>query len=153
MKYMIQFMIQGLLRNPTIEYELEFKERKLPEKLPEKVIAYRFFNEFEDICMRGDYTGWTYFGQEYSFLEVCELFQKAQELLPKEPKKESIFEDEEIEEAEECSSFRYLGFMRKNMERFGWRRAVRACDGRWYPLLEEDVVVSPFLKGETEHEK
>lgn len=43
MKHMIQFKIQGLLRNPTIEYELESEERKLPEKLPEKVIAYRFF--------------------------------------------------------------------------------------------------------------
>ena len=150
MKHMIQFMVQGLLKNPTIEYELE-EERKLPEKLPEKVIAYRFFDEFEDICMRGNYTGWTYFGQEYSFLEVCELFKKAQELL-QEPKKERIFEDEEDDA--ECSSFKFLGFIQKNMERFCWRRAVRAsCDGHWYPLLEGDVVVSPFLKGETEHEK
>lgn len=151
MKHMIQFKIQGLLRNPTIEYELESKERKLPEKLPEKVIAYRFFCEFEDICMRGNYTGWTYFGQEYSFLELCDLFKKTQELLPKEPepKKESIFEEEEEEELEECSSFRYLTFMRKNMERYGWRRAVRACDGHWYPLEKEDDVVFPLKRGGT----
>ncbi len=147
MKHMIQFKIQGLLRNPTIEYELESEERKLPEKLPEKVIAYRFFCEFEDICMRGNYTGWTYFGQEYSFSEICELFEKAHELLPQDPKKESIFEDEE--KAADFSSFRYLTFMRKNMERYGWRRAVRACDGHWYPLEKEDDVVFPLKRGGT----
>ena len=132
---------------------IEVRKREIMVDFPKNTIAYRFFDTDNEMKFGENYTGWTYFGQEYSFLEMSEIFQKAQELLSKEPKKESIFEDEEIEEAEECSSFRYLGFMRKNMERFGWRRAVRACDGHWYPLLEEDVVVSPFLKGETEHEK
>lgn len=130
---------------------IEVWKRGIMVDFPKNTIAYRCFDTDRYMKFGENYTGWTYFGQEYSFLEVCELFKKAQELLPQEPKKESIFEDEEDDA--ECSSFKFLGFIQKNMQRFGWRRAVKACDGRWYPLLEGDVVASPFLKGETEHEE
>ncbi len=148
MRHFIEVMISYPMKSSTVEIEIAERKSII---FPANMIAYRFFDTDNKMKFGQNYTGWTYFGQEYSFLEVCELFKKAQELLPQEPKKESIFEDEEDDA--ECSSFKFLGFIQKNMQRFGWRRAVKACDGRWYPLLEGDVVASPFLKGETEHEE
>lgn len=142
MKHFIEFLISYPMKCSPQEFEIS--KRELPEKLPDKAIAFHFFDTDEKVVYAGNHTGWTYFGQEYSFREVEKLFQKGKEL-------EKMLSENDVTEDEkdsETTSFQYLCFMRNNMRRYGWNRAVRACDGFWYPLMPEDTVISPLERRE-----
>jgi len=93
--------------------------RALPEAIPGQATGYRFFtrNEVEVdgeklVGKPKDYSGWTYFGREYSAEQVAAL------------------------EGD------HVRILRDNVRINGWTRMVQTTYGSWYRLEDGDRVVA-----------
>jgi hypothetical protein len=93
--------------------------RELPEVIPGQATGYRFFTRREIeadgeklVGQPKDYSGWTYFGKEYSAEEVQAL------------------EDDR------------LSILKSNVRINGWQRMVLTIYGNWYQLQADDRVVA-----------
>jgi hypothetical protein len=93
--------------------------RALPEVIPGQTTGYRFFTR-KEVVVDGeklvsqpkDYSGWTYFGKEYSAEQIRAM------------------------DAD------HLAVLRGNVRINGWDRVVQTTCGRWYPLDDADIVVA-----------
>jgi hypothetical protein len=112
----IEFLYPGTFFAESGSRRVE--RRELPEAIPGQATGYRFFTRTE-VDVDGeklvgrpkDYSGWTYFGKEYSAEQV------------------------------QAMAGEHVRILRDNMRINGWTRVVQTAYGQWYPLTDGDVVV------------